>query len=172
MSDFPKPVLGLAAFSGTGKTTLLKRLLPILTGDGLRVALIKRTHHDFEIDRPGKDSHRLRQAGACQMMIASARRWAVITEHPEPQEWSLADLLPQLDASRLDLVLVEGARYEAFPKLELHRPSLGHPLLFPKDPHIIAIASDVPLDMSCPLPRLALGQPGEIAAFIRRYLGL
>jgi len=166
---FDRPVLGLAAFSGTGKTTLLKRLLPVLRDKDLRVAVIKQTHHDFDIDRPGKDSYEIRQAGAAQIMIAAAHRWAVITEHPKAQTWSLATLLSQLDPALCDLVLIEGAKREAFPKLELHRPSLGKPLLFPDDPNIIAIAADAALPVEPPVPLLPLGDTEAIATFIHQY---
>lgn len=160
------PLLGFAAFSGTGKTTLLKRVIPLLKDQGLRVGLIKHSHHAFEIDHPGKDSHVLRQAGASPVMLSSSRRRAVITEHPVPKEPALQDELAYFDTSGLDLVLVEGFRHERFPKIELHRPSLGRPLLFPGDDSIIALATDAA--PACPpgIPVLDINDPEAIVRFI------
>ncbi len=160
------PVIGFAAFSGTGKTTLLERLLPILTHSGVRIGMIKHAHHQFDIDTPGKDSYRLRKAGATQTLIASSQRWALMTENPLEDPPKLEELIPQLDQKHLDLILVEGFKQARFPKIELHRPSLGHPLLFPADGDIIAIASDAPLEIGTDLPQLDLNQPEEIANFI------
>lgn len=158
------PVLGFAAWSGTGKTTLLLQLLPRLRTEGLRIGMIKHAHHAFDVDVPGKDSYELRKAGAEQMLVASQRRWALMRDLPEAQEPQLTDLLARLDRDQLDLILVEGFRAVSFPKIELHRPSTGQPLLHPQDSSIIAIASDEPLQ-TC-LPRLDLNQPDEIAAFV------
>ena len=158
------PVLGIAAWSGTGKTTLLTRLLPLLRARGLRVGMLKHAHHDFDIDHPGKDSYELRKAGAEQMLVASNRRWALMVEAPADGDVSLWDMLARLERDRLDLVLVEGFRHERFPKLELHRAALGKPLLFPDDDAIIALACDTPVNTL--LPRLDLGDPAAIAAFI------
>jgi len=160
------PVIGFAAFSGTGKTTPLEQLLPILTHSGVRIGMIKHAHHQFDIDTPGKDSYRLRKAGATQTLIASSQRWALITENPVEDTPQLADLIPHLDQKHLDLILVEGFKQAHIPKIELHRPSLGHPLLFPADSDIVAIASDAPFDIETDLPRLNLNQPEEIANFI------
>ncbi|MFQ5643373.1 MAG: molybdopterin-guanine dinucleotide biosynthesis protein B [Thiogranum sp.] len=162
------PVLGFAACSGSGKTTLLTALLPMLVDAKLRVAVIKHSHHDFEIDRPGKDSYRLRKAGARQMLIASPWRSALITEQPDRREPELADLLLQLDRTRLDLVLVEGFRHSAFPKIEIHRAATGKPLLHCEDDSIIAVASDTDIDTT--LPRLNLDRPQDVAKFILDYL--
>lgn len=160
------PVLGFAAFSGTGKTILLTKLLPILKAHGLRIGMIKHAHHSFDIDRPGKDSCELRKAGAEQMLIASRNRWALMVEADPPAEPQLQALLPHLDQNALDLILVEGFKHERFPKIELHRPSLGHPLLFPEDDTVIAIACDAPLPVRTSLPVLDLNDPGQIANFI------
>lgn len=168
MIEFPLPILGFSAFSGTGKTTLLTRLLPVLTMQGLRIGAIKHAHHLFEVDQQKKDSYQLRQAGADQILVASRNRIALITElqaqHPEP---TLAELLKALDPSTLDLVLVEGFKKERFAKIELHRPSLGKQLLYPDDPDIIAIATDGHLSTRpCHIPVLNLNQPDEIAGFL------
>lgn len=164
------PVLGFAAASGTGKTTLLTRLIPLLKQNGLRIGLIKHSHHDFEIDRPGKDSFRLREAGASPVMLVSRYRRAMITEFTSEKEPRLDDQLKQFDQSELDLILVEGFRAEKFPKIELHRPALEKPLLYPNDPDIIAIAADVVLETPAYLVQLDLNQPEMIAAFIQNHV--
>lgn len=160
------PLLGFAAFSGTGKTTLLTQIIPILKHQGLRIGLIKHSHHNFQIDQPGKDSFRLREAGASPVMLVSTHRRAIITDITPAQEPRLADQLKHFDQSELDLILVEGFKAEPFPKIELHRPSLNKPLLYPNDPNIIAIASDCPLQTPDTLTQLDLNQPDMIAAFI------
>ncbi len=169
---FPVPVIGFAAWSGTGKTTLLARLIPWLRARNLRVALIKHAHHDFDIDHPGKDSFELRRAGAGQVLIASRRRLAWILESENDTEPELPELLQRLDASRFDLVLVEGFRHVRFPKIELHRAALNRPLLFPDDDSIVAIASDTPLPVAAPIPVLDLNDPSMIGGFVLRQLGL
>jgi molybdopterin-guanine dinucleotide biosynthesis adapter protein len=166
MIEYPIPVLGFAAFSGTGKTTLLTRLLPQLREKGLRVGMVKHSHHHFDIDLPGKDSYELRKAGAQAVLLASARRWALVVEQEEKREPLLSEVLQRLPQKAFDLILVEGFRHEVFPKIELHRPSLGKPLLFPRDPTIIAIATDAPLPQPCPLPLLDLNRPPVIAEFL------
>jgi molybdopterin-guanine dinucleotide biosynthesis protein MobB len=172
MIDYPLPMIGICAYSGTGKTTLLRRLLPILRDKGLRIAVIKHAHHLFEIDHPEKDSYELRKAGAVEMLVASRRRMALVTEfdedHPEPM---LREMLSSLNHEKLDLVLVEGFKREDFPKIELHRPSLGKPLLSKRDRHIIAIATDEALpDKTADLPLLNLNDPEEIVGFIQNYM--
>ena len=169
----PLPLLGFAAFSGTGKTTLLKQLLPLLCERGIRVGMIKHAHHRFDVDTPGKDSYELRKAGAGQMLIGSRNRWALMAETPEQQDDpDLNYLIDQLDHSRLDLILVEGFKQLPFPKIELHRPSTGNRLLFPNDPHIIAVAHDEPLPVATQLPQLDINQPQTIAEFVIDYCGL
>lgn len=161
------PVLGFAAASGTGKTTLLTQLIRILKQNGLRIGLIKHSHHAFEIDQPGKDSFRLREAGASPVMLVSKYRRAIITEFSLVEEPRLDDQLKQFDQSELDLILVEGFRDEKFPKIELHRSSLQSPLLYPNDPHIIAVATDTALEIPDYLAQLELNRPEMIAAFIQ-----
>jgi molybdopterin-guanine dinucleotide biosynthesis protein MobB len=172
--QFPKPLLGFAAYSGTGKTTLLLQLLPLLKATGLRIGMVKHAHHDFEIDHPGKDSYELRSAGADEMLIAGRCRVAWVHECTRPTaEPTLSDTLALLDPRRLDLVLVEGFKQAPFPKIELHRPALGRPLIFPGDPHVVAIASDGPLERDTgTLPRLPLNDPQRIAAFVLEFSGL
>lgn len=160
------PVLGFAAWSGTGKTTLLIKLIPLLKAHGLRIGLIKKSHHDFEIDYPGKDSYELRKAGASPVMVSSSHRRAVITEHTEIHDPTLTEELTHLETDELDLVLVEGFKKESFPKIELHRPALGKPLMFPYDTSIIAVASDAELALPPTLPRLDLNRPESVSQFI------
>lgn len=168
---FNVPVLGFAAYSGTGKTTLLLKLIPLLKQEGIRVALIKHAHHEFDIDIPGKDSYELRKAGADQVVVASAKRCALIKESHIHEDPRLEDLIKQLDLAYLDLVLVEGFRHAPFPKIELHRPSLNKSLIFPQDSNIIAVATDEVIDTG-DMKRLDINQPAEIALFIRWWMNL
>jgi molybdopterin-guanine dinucleotide biosynthesis protein MobB len=168
MKRYP-PLIGFAAWSGSGKTTLLEQIIPLLRAADLHLALVKHSHHDFAIDTPGKDSHRLRMAGAGQMILASSQRTVLIREEPPPHiDADLASLLTLIEPDRCDLILVEGFRHLAIPKIEIHRPALGKPLLARSDPHIIAIACDTPL--ATPLPRLDLNQPHTVAQFILTWL--
>jgi len=168
MSD-QVPTLGFAAFSGTGKTTLLTQLIPALKLKGLRVGLIKHSHHNFEIDQPGKDSFRLRAAGASPVLLVSKYRRAIITEFSTHTEPTLHEQLKFFGHEELDLILVEGFRDEPFPKIELHRYCLSNPLLYPNDANIIAIASDVALNTPAHLVNLDLNRPDEIADFIHQH---
>jgi molybdopterin-guanine dinucleotide biosynthesis protein B len=166
MAHAKVPLLGFAALSGTGKTTLLKLLIPLLRKEGLRIGLIKHAHHAFEVDTPGKDSFELRQAGASPVMLCSSRRRVIMTDHSVSRDPSLDEELFHLNQTELDLLLVEGFKHEVFPKLELHRPSLGHPLLYPGDRQIMAIATDAELVPAPPIPSLDLNQPQAVADFI------
>ncbi|SWB63094.1 Molybdopterin-guanine dinucleotide biosynthesis protein MobB [Klebsiella pneumoniae] len=159
------PLLAIAAWSGTGKTTLLKRLIPELCALGLRPGLIKHTHHDMDVDKPGKDSYELRKAGAAQTIVASEQRWALMTETPEKPELDLTWLVSRMDASKLDLVLVEGFKHEPVPKILLFRQNSGHRVEeLVIDEHTIAVASDVSIATSLPL--LDLNDVPQIATFI------
>lgn len=163
------PLLGFCAYSGTGKTTLLRKLLPRLRETGLRVAVIKHAHHDFEIDYPGKDSYELRHAGASQMLVASRRRLALIEERATEAEPALEELVARLDLSQLDLVLVEGFKHGAHPKVELHRSGLRRPWLFKDDPSIVAVACDEPAPQSVDVPVLDLNDLDAVTAFVLQY---
>ena len=165
----PKPVLGFAAFSGTGKTTLLEKLIPQIIKQGIRIGMVKHAHHAFDIDTPGKDSYRLRMAGARQMLIASSQRQALMTENITPQEPRLDELITRLDTDHIDLVLVEGFKQVPFPKIELHRKALGKTLLHPEDADIIAVASDHLTDCG-DLPALDINDTAAIVAFIVSWL--
>jgi molybdopterin-guanine dinucleotide biosynthesis protein B len=155
-------IFGLAGWSGSGKTTLLTGLIPELVARGLTVSTIKHAHHEFDIDRPGKDSWRHRQAGASEVMVASARRWALMHELRGAAEPPLDTLIARM--SPVDLLLVEGFKFNPHPKIEVYRPAVGKPLLYPEDSHIVAIACDEAID--APLPVLPLGEPSAVASFI------
>ena len=158
-------VIGLAGFSGSGKTTLLTRLIPVFREQGLRVSVIKHAHHKFDVDVPGKDSWRHREAGAEEVLVSSANRWALIHElrggRSEPR---LAELLKKM--SRVDLLVIEGYKSEPHRKIEVHRAATGKPFLFPDDPGIVGIASDVAVET--PLPVVHLDDIAAIAALMRR----
>ncbi|HHG3515725.1 TPA: bifunctional molybdopterin-guanine dinucleotide biosynthesis adaptor protein MobB/molybdopterin molybdotransferase MoeA [Vibrio parahaemolyticus] len=162
------PIIGFAAYSGTGKTTLLEALLPKLTEAGLRIGMLKHAHHNFDVDKPGKDSYRLRKAGASQMLIASRNRFALMTETPEA-EAEFEYLLTRFDEDKLDVVLVEGCKNIAFPKIELHREEVGKPWLYPHDENIIAIASDS-AELDSELPQMNINDLDAIAQFVFQYV--
>jgi molybdopterin-guanine dinucleotide biosynthesis protein B len=165
------PILGFSAASGTGKTTLLTQLIPLLKQQGFRVGLIKHSHHDFEIDKRGKDSYRLRKSGATPVMLVSSHRRAVISEFETPIEPQLNQELKYFEQTELDLILVEGFKTEIFPKIELHREILDQPLFYPNDDNIIAIASDTTLSIPHRLVALDLNNPVMITQFIvQRFL--
>lgn len=161
---------GLAGWSGSGKTTLLTRLIPELTGRGISVSTVKHAHHAFDVDKPGKDSHRHREAGAQEVLISSALRWALIHEHRGAPEPGLEDLLRHL--SPVDLVLIEGFKRDTHPKLEVYRPSVGKPMLWREDPHIVALATDRPDAVDAPVPVLDLDDVAAVADFVVAHCGL
>jgi molybdopterin-guanine dinucleotide biosynthesis protein MobB len=165
------PLLVFAAWSGTGKTTLLSKLIPLLRKRDLRIALIKHAHHDFDIDQPGKDSYELRKAGADQVVVCSSRRLALIREIGKQQaEPSLQDALDVLDFENIDLVLLESFKHAQIPKIELYRHAMGKPLLQPDDLNIVAIATDQPDELDDiiepRITRLAINDPEQIADYI------
>ena len=136
-------IIGLAGWSGSCKTTLITKLIPRLIARGVKVSTLKHAHHGFDLDQPGKDSFFHRAAGATEVIISSAKRWAILHELREEPEWDLRTLVAKM--SPVDLVLVEGFKRDAFPKLEIHRAANGKSLIHPEDPHVVAIASDVAL---------------------------
>jgi len=162
------PVLAISAWSGTGKTTLLKRLIPALCAKGIRPGLIKHTHHNMDVDKPGKDSYELRKAGAAQTIVASNQRWALMTETPDEAPLDLAYLVSRMDHSTLDLVLVEGFKHEAVAKILLFRSDAGHNVCeLTLDEHVIAVASDVALPLQVPV--LDLNDVDGISEFIMQW---
>lgn len=161
-------VFGFAGFSGSGKTTLIERLIPLFVGRGLRVSLVKHAHHNFDIDQPGKDSYRHRHAGASEVLVTSSRRWVLMHELRGEAEPPLDELIRRLSAC--DLLLVEGFKRAAIPKIEVYRRSVGEPLLHPHDPHIVAVATDE--EFECALPLLDLNRPEAVGEFVLQHLDL
>ena len=159
-------IIGLAGWSGSGKTTLVTKALPRLIARGCRVSTIKHAHHGFDLDQPGKDSFMHRTAGATEVVISSAKRFAILHELRDDPEWDLPDLLGKL--APVDLVLVEGYKREAHPKLELYRAALAKPLLHPEDPAIVAVASDAPLPQAR-VPVLDLDDVERIVDILIRH---
>ncbi|MDR3517537.1 MAG: molybdopterin-guanine dinucleotide biosynthesis protein B [Azospirillaceae bacterium] len=158
-------VFGIAGWSGSGKTTLLEQLLPVLIARGTTVSTIKHTHHDVDLDRPGKDSYRHRTAGAIDVMLSSSARWAILHENRQPQEPELDELIGHM--TPVDLVLVEGFKRHPHPKMEVFRPALGRTFISEGDPSYVAIASDQPLGPGAPpLPVIPLNDIAAIASFI------
>jgi molybdopterin-guanine dinucleotide biosynthesis protein B len=153
-------VIGIAGWSGAGKTTLLAKLIPRLVARGVRVSTVKHAHHGFDVDQPGKDSHTHRTAGASEVLVSSARRWALVHELRGAAEPSLPQLLGKLAPA--DLVIVEGFKHGSHPKLEVYRAALGKPLLHPDDPHIVALASDAPVP-AARVPVVALDDVDAVA---------
>ena len=176
MIQSKKPILGFSAHSGTGKTTLIEKLIPQLLAANIRVALIKHTHHNFDIDQPGKDSYRLRKAGAVQTLVASKNRWALMVETPQQQdEPDLTQLIKQINSDNINLILVEGFKHEAINKIALHRKDHAQSLSFLSDPNIIAIATDDEaldsiLKPESSTPYLDINNIIEIADFINKHL--
>lgn len=164
-------VFGIAGYSGSGKTTLLEKLLPRITALGLRVSVIKHAHHDFDIDKPGKDSYRHREAGASEVLLAGGTRWVLMNELRSAPEPTLAEYLGKF--SPCDLVLVEGFKQEPIPKLEVHRLANGKPPLWPDNPNIVAVASDAAPDaLPGHLPILDLNDADAIVRFILKTLNI
>lgn len=161
-------VFGFAGWSGSGKTTLIEKLIPRFVGRGLRVSLIKHAHHHFDVDVPGKDSYRHRNAGASEILVTSSRRWVLMHELRGAQEPSFDEQIRHF--SPCDLLLVEGFKFAPIPKLEVWRKETGESLLHPNDPHIVAVATDTPVRTS--LPRLDIDDDAAISAFILQHLRL
>ncbi|MEN4909690.1 molybdopterin-guanine dinucleotide biosynthesis protein MobB [Rahnella bonaserana] len=165
------PLLGIVAYSGTGKTKLLKQLIPWLRQRGIRTGLIKHTHHDVDVDTPGKDSFELRKAGADQTMVASNSRWALMTETPGQDELSLEYLATRFDSNNLDMILVEGFKHGGIDKIVLHRKETGKSLESLIDIHVVAIASD---NLFAPVSRaisiLNINEVDNVGEFVIKWL--
>ena len=159
---------GFAGWSGSGKTTLIEQLIPRFVERGLRISLIKHAHHTFDVDHRGKDSYRHRQAGACEILVTSSRRWVLMHELRGTPEPSFEQQVQRI--SPCDLLLVEGFKHAPIPKLEVWRAATGEPLLHPNDPHIVAVATDS--EVKTKLPVLDLNDDAGVAAFILAHLGL
>ena len=159
-------IIGLAGWSGAGKTTLLVKVIPRMVARGLKVSTVKHAHHSFDLDQPGKDSHTHRMAGATEVLVGSASRWALVHELRGAPEASLRELLQKL--SPVDLVVIEGFKREPHPKLEVFRAAVGKPLLYPDDPHIVAVASDKELPQAR-VPVLGLDDIDGIVDIVLRY---
>jgi molybdopterin-guanine dinucleotide biosynthesis protein B len=178
LSNATIPIIGFVAPSGTGKTQLLKALITRLKSKGFKVAVIKHSHHDFEIDKPGKDSYELRISGAAQMLIASKYRWALISESEKPeQEVGLNTMIKQLDQTALDIILVEGFKFECFPKIEVYRSDIvpskpAQTPLFLSDPDIVAVATDKSLIPKDGITLLDINDIKQISQFIIQHFSL
>ena len=159
-------IIGLAGWSGSGKTTLITKVIPCLIARGVTVSTLKHAHHGFDLDQPGKDSFFHRTAGATEVIISSAKRFAILHELRGEPEWDLADLVGKM--SPVDLVLVEGYKRDAFPKLEIHRAANGKPLIQPDDPHVVAIAADTPLP-AAKVPVIDLNDIEAIADLLLKH---
>lgn len=163
------PILGITGWSGTGKTTLLKKLIPALNQRGIRTGLIKHTHHNMDVDKPGKDSYELRKAGAYQTLVASVERWALMTETPDNASLDLHYLASRMDHHTLDIILVEGFKHEAIPKLILYREGAKHRLVdLVCDEYSIALVTDI--SMTHRLPVIDINDEQQVADFIEEWL--
>lgn len=160
-------VIGFAGWSGSGKTTLVERVIAVLTASGVAVSLVKHAHHSFDIDHRGKDSWRHRQAGCREVLISSRNRWSLVHELREEQEMSLDDLLARL--SDCDIALVEGFKHAPIPKIEVYREGACESLLFPEDPHIVAVATDSTTLETGALPRLDINAAEAVADFVMAH---
>jgi len=161
-------IFGFAGYSGSGKTTLIEKLIPLFTKRGLRVSLIKHAHHMFDVDTPGKDSYRHRQAGCTEVLVTSSRRWVLMSELRGAPEPDLNELIARM--SPCDLLLVEGFKRESIPKLEVYRTLVGEPMIHPHDGNVVAIASDGAIDTQ--LPWFSIDDADAIADFVTRHVGL
>ena len=161
-------IIGIAGYSGSGKTTLIEKVIPVLVREGLRVSLIKHAHHEFDVDQPGKDSYRHRHAGCSEVLLSSSKRWAMMHELRGAPEPTLQEQLKLFKPC--DLVIVEGYKSEPIPKVEVHRYASHTPVLYPDDPHVVAVATDEPLDTD--LPQLDVNDGEAVARFIVQHLGL
>ena len=161
-------IFGFAGWSGSGKTTLIEQVIPRFVRAGLKVSLIKHAHHRFDVDHPGKDSYRVREAGCSEVLVTSGQRWALMHEMRDEGEGTLEDQIARM--SPCDLLLIEGYKYYPRPKLEIHRAANGKPLLYPEDEHIVALATDVPVPSA--LPQFDLEDYDAISDFVLDTMGL
>jgi molybdopterin-guanine dinucleotide biosynthesis protein B len=161
-------IFGFAGWSGSGKTTLIEQVIPRFVHAGLKVSLIKHAHHRFDVDHPGKDSYRVREAGCSEVLVTSGQRWALMREMRGETEGTLDDQIARM--SPCDLLLIEGYKYYPLPKLEVYRGANGKPLLYPGDEHIVALATDTPVQTG--LPQFGLEDYDAIAAFVLDTLEL
>ena len=167
-----KKLIGFAAYSGTGKTTLIKSIVTILKELNYRVSVIKHAHHNFDIDKPEKDSYEIRKSGAENMLISSQKRWALVHENINNDELNLSELINILDNKENDIILVEGFKAEKFPKIELYRKQVSKSFLYDNDESIIAIAHDENIEINTDIKKLDINNPQEIAKYIIEYLGI
>tara|TARA_B100001121_G_scaffold292854_1_gene294887 strand:- start:842 stop:1360 length:519 start_codon:yes stop_codon:yes gene_type:complete len=167
-----KKIIGFAAFSGTGKTTLIKKIVSILSKKKYTVSVIKHAHHNFDLDQPGKDSYEIRKSGAENILISSEKRWALIHENKNNQELSLEDLLNILGNIDSDIILVEGFKKENFPKIELYREEIGKDILFYNDKNIVAFATDVDINIEQNIEKLDINDPQQIVDYIIKFLSI
>lgn len=173
LNNAPCPVIGFVGESGSGKTTLLSQVIRLLKQQGLKVTAIKHSHHRFDIDQPGKDSHTLRQSGANQVLVASNKRWALMVENEETQaEPRLDDLLSHIQPGTADVILVEGFKHEAFPKLVVFRQGAAGSPAPSLDSDTLGVISDIPLDLPADMVKLDLNNPQQVADFIHRHYSL
>lgn len=163
------PVLGFCAYSGTGKTTLLTQLLPMLSEMGVCIGVIKHAHHNFDVDHPGKDSYRLRKSGAKKMLISSSKRWALMHEHYGDPESNLNTLIEKVSDPCLDLILVEGFKREPFDKIELNRKECEKPPIYPQDPNIVAFVTNDVENYEGKLPVLDIDDIPQLCKFIIQH---
>jgi molybdopterin-guanine dinucleotide biosynthesis protein MobB len=171
MRSFRVPVIGFVAPSGSGKTMLLQKLVPVLTERGLRVGYLKHAHHSFDLDVPGKDSYQIREAGAKQTLLASKERWALQSQQTDRgEDPSLEEMLGKLDTDGLDLIMVEGFKHSAYPKIEIHRRAMGTPVLYPQDPDVIAVVTDDRLAGNDHPLKLSPDDPNAIADFVQNRM--
>ena len=167
-----KNIIGFAAYSGTGKTTLIKQLVNNLSNAGYKVSVIKHAHHDFDTDHPGKDSYEIRKAGSTNILVSSKKRWALIHENDSNEESSFIELVNLINNVETDIILVEGFKAENFPKIELYRKNIGKGFLYENDFNIIAIASDEKINISRNIDVLDINNPHQIVDYIIKFLNL
>lgn len=166
------PLIGIVGPSGSGKTTLLEKVLPHLKDKGLCVGMLKQAHPKFDIDHPGKDSYRLRMAGAAQMLVMSSKRWALMVETDEDSDCPLERIVNRFEQDSLDLIVIEGARYMDVPKIEVLRTNLNHSPLYKKDTSIVAVATDINIDLPKGVHKLDINDPVDVAQYMANRVSL